>query len=191
MMLPDSYKREFNNKQLATSERLSYIGMQETLKRYFLAEYTGIDDRNEREIFERVQLGMALTPAERLQGLDTPWAIWVRALVLKHLVSKPSDVEQSLGEYIKLNSTRGKAFQSMMGAVWCIHNLPNYSAFSGLQANPIKKLLEGNIGPEPRFMTLVDEVFAAFLHIAQTPEYNMAFTQLKQRVAPIEFVYIG
>jgi hypothetical protein len=34
----------------------------------------------EREIFQRVQLGMALTTAEKLAAVDSPWAESVRLL---------------------------------------------------------------------------------------------------------------
>ncbi|KAJ7884329.1 hypothetical protein B0H14DRAFT_2564386 [Mycena olivaceomarginata] len=43
-------------------------------------EYQDLDDADEREIFQRVQLGVALTPAEKLKVISTPRATFVRAL---------------------------------------------------------------------------------------------------------------
>ncbi|KAJ3566075.1 hypothetical protein NP233_g7229 [Leucocoprinus birnbaumii] len=49
-------------------------------KQIVCVEYMDIGDKDEREIFQRVQLGMALTPAEKLGVVKSPCADFIRHL---------------------------------------------------------------------------------------------------------------
>ncbi|THU97548.1 hypothetical protein K435DRAFT_60783 [Dendrothele bispora CBS 962.96] len=62
-LLPEKYRRSFANKQIVC------------------VEYQELTDENERDIFQRVQLGMALTPAEKLHVINTPRANFIRSLL--------------------------------------------------------------------------------------------------------------
>lgn len=50
-------------------------------KQIVCVEYQDLADEGERDIFQRVQLGMALTPAEKLQVINTPRAQLIRELM--------------------------------------------------------------------------------------------------------------
>ncbi|SJL14935.1 uncharacterized protein ARMOST_18411 [Armillaria ostoyae] len=62
-LLPEYLCRMFSNKQIVC------------------VEYQDLADEGERDIFQRVQLGMALTPAEKLQVINTPRAQLIRELM--------------------------------------------------------------------------------------------------------------
>ncbi|TFK19227.1 hypothetical protein FA15DRAFT_709187 [Coprinopsis marcescibilis] len=53
-IIPDKLRRVFAGKQIVC------------------VEYQDITENDEREIFQRAQLGMGLTPAEKLQVINTP-----------------------------------------------------------------------------------------------------------------------
>lgn len=61
-LLPEQYRRLFAYKQIVC------------------VEYSDLSGQNERDIFQRVQLGVALTPSEKLQALDSPRCRFVRDL---------------------------------------------------------------------------------------------------------------
>ncbi|KAG7439442.1 uncharacterized protein BT62DRAFT_1081595 [Guyanagaster necrorhizus] len=50
-------------------------------KQVVCVEYQDLTDDGERDIFQRVQLGMALTPSEKLQVINTPRAQLIRELM--------------------------------------------------------------------------------------------------------------
>ncbi|KAL0580570.1 hypothetical protein V5O48_001483 [Marasmius crinis-equi] len=62
-LLPEKYRVIFCNKQVVA------------------VEYENLKETDERDIFKRVQLGMALTDAEKLQAISTPRANFARHLV--------------------------------------------------------------------------------------------------------------
>ncbi|KAK0442485.1 uncharacterized protein EV420DRAFT_1578194 [Desarmillaria tabescens] len=62
-LLPEYLCRMFSNKQVVC------------------VEYQDLPDEGERDIFQRVQLGMALTPSEKLQVINTPRAQLLRELM--------------------------------------------------------------------------------------------------------------
>ncbi|THU79356.1 hypothetical protein K435DRAFT_558726, partial [Dendrothele bispora CBS 962.96] len=66
-LLPDRYRRAFANKQIVC------------------VEYQDLTDANERDIFQRVQLGMALTSAEKLHVIATPRAQFIRSILASHI----------------------------------------------------------------------------------------------------------
>lgn len=84
--------------------------------------------------------------------------------------------------------SRGKDFQCVSQLVQCIHSLPNFSHASG---QALDKWLRREDNPDPQFKHLVTTVLGDFLYIASTDGLNDPFTQVSQRVAPIEFVLIG
>ncbi|KAF5351459.1 hypothetical protein D9757_012061 [Collybiopsis confluens] len=94
-LLPDKYRTMFSNKQVVC------------------VEYSDLTDGDERDIFQRVQLGMALTSAEKLHVINTPRARFIRDL-LSEFVS-----EDTLGSSsIPWDKSRGSDFRCVSQAVY-------------------------------------------------------------------------
>ncbi|KAF8059847.1 hypothetical protein FPV67DRAFT_1707864 [Lyophyllum atratum] len=105
-VLPEHIRTLFKNKQVVC------------------VEYQDVTDSDEREIFQRVQLGMALTPAEKLQVISTPRASFIRSLVSHFLTPSPSSSSSpGAGSLASLDfdRARGADFRCLAQTVHCLH----------------------------------------------------------------------
>ncbi|XP_006456991.1 hypothetical protein AGABI2DRAFT_122864 [Agaricus bisporus var. bisporus H97] len=182
-ILPEKYRRLFSNKQIVC------------------VEYNGINDKDEREIFQRVQLGMALTPAEKLGVVKTPRADFIREIQSEFF---QKEIE-GLGS-LDWDRSRGTDFRCLLTILWCTDRY---------KASPANL---SNIGSVPQFETFIndpnpvsqklrDEVLLAF-HILEnmavdsdleiSSPFRMATsdfagipgmsTKAKIKVSPVEFI---
>ncbi|PPQ73754.1 hypothetical protein CVT24_006945 [Panaeolus cyanescens] len=77
-------------------------------KEMTVVEYRNLTDPLERDLFRRVQLGMSLNSAEKLQAISSSWADWITALDTRHL-SNPA----GLGSLITIESSRSRSFLNL------------------------------------------------------------------------------
>ncbi|KAG5335956.1 hypothetical protein C0989_012472 [Termitomyces sp. Mn162] len=110
-ILPQKYRKLFANKQIVC------------------VEYTDVSDSDEREIFQRVQLGMALTPAEKLQVVNTPRSAFIRSLLTHFLTSSSSYSEDGAGSlaHFDWERTRGSDYRSISQMVFCLYTFPAFA----------------------------------------------------------------
>ncbi|CAE6482817.1 unnamed protein product [Rhizoctonia solani] len=116
-LLPDNLKRQFRNKTM------------------ICVEYRDLSGTAERDIFQRVQLGMALTTGETFQSYDGPVAKFI------HKMHSQLFEENQLDVLLRLSIDRGKGFQGLARTLACIAKLPDYAHPSQLQQT---KLLQRN-----------------------------------------------
>uniref|UniRef100_A0A0W0FV38 Uncharacterized protein n=1 Tax=Moniliophthora roreri TaxID=221103 RepID=A0A0W0FV38_MONRR len=190
-LLPEKYRLMFSNKQVVC------------------VEYGKLKPPDERDIFRRVQLGMALTPAEKLQANATP-----RANFIRHLISSYCTPSTLGHQDVAWDRDRGKDLHVVGLAVLC---LAKWSSHSGLQALPKLRGLEDWMDrktamdqkrksrddleddsdsegryqlPEP-FCERVEKAFQVLVKIATNKRYNTPFLSssgISARVAPLEMV---
>jgi hypothetical protein len=118
-MLPEHLKESFESKQVVC------------------VEYHGLTDKNEREIFQvscrtlvslsglfmiisyfqRVQLGMALTPAERLQAQSSARVNFIKELIDEYV---SNDMNGLGGPHIEWQKERGHTFRRIAEAVYLV-----------------------------------------------------------------------
>jgi hypothetical protein len=165
VLIPENFRKQFAKKSLT------------------VVEYTGIDQMTERDIFQRVQLGMALTAAEKMQSISGPWADWIRLLQKKYVDSKGGFRDQ-----LQWDTSRGKDYQCLATLVCCVDSLPEFTYPSGPK---LDRWLRRVDQPVKQIKTLIEDTLTTFLQIASTPELNYGFTSFEQRLAPVEFVMIG
>ncbi|KAG8691388.1 hypothetical protein FRC11_004501 [Ceratobasidium sp. 423] len=108
-LLPDYLKRQFRNKTM------------------ICVEYRELSGTAERDIFQRVQLGMALTTGETFQSYDGPIAKFI------HKMHDQLFEENQLDVLLRLTVDRGKGFQGLVRTIACIAKLPDYAHPSQLQ----------------------------------------------------------
>jgi len=152
-------------------------------KKVTVVEYHGIAPGTEREIFQRVQMGMPLTAAEKLQAISSPWAQWISQLESKHIGH-----EEGLAEKLDWDTKRGRDFQNVAHMVFCCDGLPD----EGLPtAQKIEKWMNREDDPTRQFQDDIDDVLRCLWVLATESKYNEGFVKIPQRIAPVEFIFIG
>ncbi len=137
----------------------------------------------ERDIFQRVQLGMPLTAAEKLQAIASPWADWISVLDAQFVNN-----DDGITNGMNVDMRRGRNFQSLAQMVYCCHGIPEQLIPS---AQKMEVWVSNTEHPEEGFKRAISDVLTEYWHLAHTSGLDDAFAKIKQRVAPIEFVFIG
>ncbi|KLO14629.1 hypothetical protein SCHPADRAFT_850808 [Schizopora paradoxa] len=150
-------------------------------------EYRDISETVERDIFQRVQMGVTLTAAEKLQAISSPYADWIRTLDSKYVQAQEDS--DSLSQTLDWDIRRGRNFQCLTQLVFCCLQLPQHA-----DATSAKKLgtwLTRIDGPPPNFKKQIEDCLREFYTIASDETLSAPFKTVKERVSPIEFVFIG
>ncbi|TDL23503.1 hypothetical protein BD410DRAFT_897552 [Rickenella mellea] len=149
-------------------------------KQVVCVEYDGLQDDSEREIFQRVQLGVALTPAERMRAMKGPVASFVRDM--------QTQVQRQNGftDTLDWSSSRGREFQCIAEIINLCQNLPKrtYTASPGLE-----KWLSGTELPTASFCKAMQEAFCVLSTLVR--EYNNTHFQKPAKISPVELLMIG
>lgn len=146
-------------------------------------EYHNLTPGAERDIFQRVQMGMTLTGAEKLQAISSPWAEWISELESKHVA-----VDGGLSAVLEWDTKRGRDFQNIAYFVCCCDGLPEAEHIP--TAQKMEKWLSRVDRPPDRFKADIEEVLVDFWNIAANSDLNRGLN-IGSRLAPAEFVYIG
>ncbi|KAH9954900.1 hypothetical protein BC827DRAFT_920238 [Russula dissimulans] len=148
-------------------------------------EYHDLSPAAEREVFQRVQLGVSLTSAEKLQAISSPWANYITHLGKTHLT-----IDGGLIDHIAFDDTRGRAFLNTAQFVYCCAGLPAAQRVpSTLKLE--KWLTAPDERPSAAFQDAIATALGRLWELARSPELDAPFRRFKAKVAPVEFVYIG
>ncbi|KAF6752450.1 hypothetical protein DFP72DRAFT_1070396 [Ephemerocybe angulata] len=170
-ILPEKLRRAFANKQIVC------------------VEYQDITDNDEREIFQRVQLGMALTPAEKLQVVNTERSKFSRKLVQEHVA------EGGLSpNVLDWDCSRGADFRCVASALWCIEKWgPLVKSVPSVPQ--LEKWLDIDEDLSSSFVNKATDTFKIFDALARSKKLGKVFKQSyngsNSKVAPLEFVFIA
>ncbi|KAF4580786.1 hypothetical protein EYR38_003073 [Pleurotus pulmonarius] len=165
-LLPEKYRRLFSNKQIVC------------------VEYADITSSDEREIFQRVQLGMALTPAEKLQVINTSRASYVRDLLKDYV----DDEERGLaGEDLEWDRSRGADFRCLAQSV---HLIAKWKEVTTVASIPqLEKWLSSSEPLEDNLQQRIMDVYDLFRDLVHDPKLNKVFKK-PTKISPVEFVII-
>ncbi|THV08474.1 hypothetical protein K435DRAFT_959037 [Dendrothele bispora CBS 962.96] len=152
-------------------------------KQITCVEYSDLRAGQERDIFQRVQLGVPLTVAEKLAAISSPVALWISELDEKHI-----NVSDGLSDIIDIELKRGKNFQNMAQFVFCCHFVDDEVFPRGRKFD---MFLNAQEEVAPTMKKTITNTLRRFSKLAISYNLNKAFTRLKSRVAPVEFVFIG
>jgi len=148
-------------------------------------EYHHLSPAAEREVFQRVQLGMSLTAAERLQAISSPWADYITYLEKTHVT-----IDGGLVDAIAFDDTRGRAFQNIAQLVYCCAGLPAAQRIPS--AAKLEKWLNApDERPSGTFRDAMGAVLDRLWELARSKEHDAPFRRFKAKVSPVEFVFIG
>lgn len=163
--IPERYKKEFAGKRITC------------------VEYYNIDPGQEREIFQRVQLGMTLTAAEKLQAISSPYAEWISELEHRHV-----SVENGLSHVLEWDTKRGRDYQNLAHFIFCCDRLPTEDLPT---AHKLEVWLSREDAPTESFKADIERVLTDFWNLATDRKLNEGFRLITKRIAPVEFVFIG
>ncbi|KAF8351390.1 hypothetical protein F5887DRAFT_1194897, partial [Amanita rubescens] len=152
-------------------------------KKITCVEYQGLTPDQERDIFQRVQLGMTLTAAEKLQAISSPWASWISGLEARHVT-----VDGGLSSQFEWDTKRGRDFQNIAHFVYCCDGLPNENLPT---AQKLEVWLSRVDPPGDQLKKEIDETLREMWMIAKERSLNKGFTTIGKRLAPVEFVFVG
>ncbi|GJE94133.1 hypothetical protein PsYK624_103010 [Phanerochaete sordida] len=150
------------------------------MKQIVCMEYSEIDEEQEREIFQRVQMGMALTVAERMQAISGPWSDIIREIQAAVIG------EEGFGTALDWETGRGRDFQNLALIVYLITE-PKVTYPT---VNQLEKWLQQSKLVPAKLHHDVLQTFRIFVHLVRDPKYSKAF-QKPARISPIEFIMTG
>ncbi|TCD71595.1 hypothetical protein EIP91_007342 [Steccherinum ochraceum] len=163
--VPEEWKKEFAAKEI------------------ICMEYTSLTDFEERDVFQRVQMGKPLEAAEKLQAITSPRANMVRSLDNQYLA--PHD---GIPLTVSVNLKRGKAFQHLARLALYCDNMPKKTFAS----HPNLETWLNDPSPvSEEFKVSLEKVLSAMRHIATEDHLCAGFSEITQKVSPAEFVFIG
>ncbi|KAJ7498833.1 hypothetical protein FB451DRAFT_11880 [Mycena latifolia] len=165
LQIPDRDKEEFVKKKITC------------------VEYSQLTPAMEREIFQRVQLGMPLTTAEKLAAIDSSWAEWISKLESRHI-----SIEGGLSTALDWDTKRGREFQNVAQFVYCCDGYPESQNVP--TAPKMESWLSRLDAPGEQFKKDIDDALDEFGRLATDSHLNMGF-KIGRKLAPVEFVYIG
>ncbi|KIP05072.1 hypothetical protein PHLGIDRAFT_169058 [Phlebiopsis gigantea 11061_1 CR5-6] len=188
------YKSTAGGKRPVLSQRLVQSFL---MAQIVCVEYDDITEEQEREIFQvglaycsvpcllaycdiqRVQMGVALTPAERMQAVSGPWPDLVRE------IQSVVIGEEGFSGALEWGSSRGRDFQCLAMIVYMLQGHPKFPV-----ASQIEKWLS-NSDPVPSKLRIdILETFKIFVHLAKERKYTTCF-QKPSRISPVEFIMTG
>jgi len=167
-LLPETYRKQFRNKQIVC------------------IEYRYLSQAHEREIFSRVQLGMALTTGEQLQAFDGPMAAFIHRM--QNELFEIAQVDRLIG----LSTDRGRGFQDLVQTVACIARLPGYTHATYLQQTKLLQCQGMSSEDIKAVQDKSERVFGTLREIASKSrlcEVAFPLPNRTSRTSPVEFQF--
>ncbi|TKA52202.1 hypothetical protein B0A49_12075 [Cryomyces minteri] len=169
LILPEDVKRNFRSKT------------------FVCYEFSNLSPKQEEDLFARVQLGVALTPAEKLQATDGPWQKFARLF------------ERDFGDVVKLTSTdRAGGFQRVLECFNMIIEVQHPTAPNGVPrlrsgATKLKQLIDNTAALDDAAKSHFGRVFTTFKELAEEDPQTFKDNsyQHSKKFAPIEFVAVA
>ncbi|KAI0034812.1 hypothetical protein K488DRAFT_77027 [Vararia minispora EC-137] len=162
-LLPKAMQQQFANKQVQC------------------VEYHDISDVQEREIFQRVQNGVALTPSERMQAIVSPRSVFIREM-MDHVLEK-----DGFGEALDWGRSRGRDFHGLASIVFLLETFPQHK----VPASGVMKTWLGKEEEIPgKLRNSIAHTLQIFRHLTRSSHFSEPF-HTPTRVSPMEFIMIG
>jgi hypothetical protein len=118
-----------------------------------------------------------------MQTIVSPVAEWIGELETRFIVNT-----DGLAEKLKWDIKRARSFYNLAVLVYCCDAVNLQPAPS---SSKIEKFLNRPEEPTPEFKDSIVGVMTEFRHIASTPKLNYGFKNIEQKLAPVEFIFIG
>ena len=108
---------------------------------------------------------------------------WIRQLESKHITA-----DGGLAEQLTWDIKRGRDFQNLAHMIYCCDGLPDHTLPT---AQKMEKWMNREDSPPRQFQDDMDDVLRCLWLLATEAKYNQGFKKISQRIAPVEFIFIG
>lgn len=113
----------------------------------------------------------------------TPYR-WIGELEAKHV-----NIDEGLGAKLSWDVSRGRDFQNIAHMIYCCDGYPDEQLLP--TAQKIEKWISREDKPTAQFKEDIENVLRGLWVIATTQDLKSGFVDIPQRVAPVEFIFIG
>ncbi|KAG8681909.1 hypothetical protein FRC09_017150, partial [Ceratobasidium sp. 395] len=161
-LIPEGFRKQFAAKQL------------------LCVEFEGLTDAMERDIFQRVQLGMALNEAEKQKSISSPTVTWIRGLVSKYF-----EGDDGIPQYLPMNTKRSKDFQCFSQFVCMATALPSFEMPATAK---LSKFLNEQDERSKPFKNAVERAVTTLSELSKNKSHVK--TVGSTPIAPVELVHI-
>lgn len=103
--------------------------------------------------------------------------------------SKHVSIEDGLSAKLSWDIRRGRDFQNIAHMIYCCDGYPNEQLLP--TAQKIEKWISRADKPTVQFKEDIENVLRGLWVIATTEELKTGFVDIPQRIAPVEFIFIG
>lgn len=117
-----------------------------------------------------------------MQAISSPWVEWISDLEARHITC-----DNGLAVVLLWDTKRGRDFQNIAQFVYCCDELPGRVLPT---AQKLEKWLVREESPSESFKAQMSEVLSEFWVIATENALKIAFKEVDNKVAPVEFVFI-
>jgi hypothetical protein len=133
-------------------------------------------------MFQRLQHGMPLTPAERLQALATPWADFAHVLQKQYF-----DASIGLDTFIPHTTRRKETFKRIVEVMYQLH-CSDHRKTPTFGSKSLEDFLGMKGRPGQRYKKALHRVLSRYTRLARSSRHRKCFLYPSKVVAPIEFV---
>lgn len=121
---------------------------------------------------------------EKLQAVSSPWTRWINTINAQY-VTGSDGLQDKLG----ISGKHASGYHAVAHIAYCCSHLPRQQKIPSFAA--LNKFLDQDTTPSKTLQRDMVDVMKKFTQIATTDKLRLGFSQIPQKVAPVEFVYIG
>lgn len=126
----------------------------------------------------------SLTNLEKLQAVSSQWTRWINTINTE-FVAGPDGLQDKLG----ISGKHASGYHAVAHIVYCCSHLPKQQRIPTFAT--LSKFIDQDTTPSKTLQRDMVDVMKKFTEIATTDKLRFGFSTIPQKVAPVEFVYIG
>ncbi|WWC66942.1 uncharacterized protein I206_100849 [Kwoniella pini CBS 10737] len=149
-------------------------------------DYYNMSDEQQRDVFQRVQLGVQLSAAEKLAAHAGPWTTWINELE-KRYVAAPDTLGDKV---VTWNKARGRPFQNLLGFIVIARESTPSKIFLP-SGTAMRNFVQRADPPDNDFKIRAQLALSIFINIAYNYREEAFNTTTTSVIAPVEFWFIG
>jgi hypothetical protein len=121
---------------------------------------------------------------EKLQAVSSPWTTWINK-VNAQFVLGPGNLQGQLG----ISGKHASGYHAVAHIAYCCSHLPKQQRIPTFAT--LSKFLDQDDPPTSTLQRDIEDLMKKFTEIATSDKLRFGFSNISQKVAPVEFVYIG
>lgn len=121
---------------------------------------------------------------EKLQAISSLWTSWINSVNAEFVTSK-----DGLQETLGISGKHASGYHALSHIAYCCSHLPKKQTMPTFTT--LSKFLDQETSPPKNLQRDMADVMKKFTEIATTEKLRFGFSTIHQKVAPVEFVYIG